>query len=212
MQTEDLINALKADNARQPISLGRTWQVALAGATLAAAVVFWLSLGPRPDFMAAAHTLRFLFKFVATLMLASTAFDLVRALSRPGSNVVRPALLMAAAPVTAALAVVTELVAVPSDQWRTVWWGTNISTCLTFIPLIGLVPLAVFLLALRHGAPTRPAVAGAVAGLLAGGLSATFYAAHCPDDSPLFVATWYSIAIAGLALLGTILGPRVARW
>lgn len=212
MQTEDLINALKADNARQPMSLGRTWGMALAGATLAAAVVFWLSLGPRPDFLAAAHTLRFLFKFVATLMLAVTAFHLVRALSRPGSDAMRPALLLVAAPVALAIAVIAELVAVPSARWGTVWWGTNISTCLTFIPLIGLVPLAVFLLALRHGAPTRPAVSGAVAGLLAGGLSATFYAAHCPDDSPLFVATWYSIAIAGLVLLGAILGPRVARW
>ncbi len=78
--------------------------------------------------------------------------------------------------------------------------------------LIGIGPLAVFLLALRHGAPTRPGLAGTVAGLLAGGLAATFYAAHCTDDSPLFVATWYSIAVAGLAALGGIIGRRVARW
>jgi hypothetical protein len=78
--------------------------------------------------------------------------------------------------------------------------------------LIGLGPLAVFLAALRHGAPTRPRLAGAVAGLLAGGIAATFYAAHCTDDSPLFVATWYSIAIAGLVALGAICGRRVARW
>ncbi|MDP9812634.1 hypothetical protein J2W42_005504 [Rhizobium tibeticum] len=86
------------------------------------------------------------------------------------------------------------------------------TTVPSFIPLIGLGPLAVFLAALRHGAPTRPRLAGAVAGLLAGGIAATFYAAHCTDDSPLFVATWYSIAIAGLAALGSVLGRRVARW
>ena len=40
-----------------------------------------------------------------------------------------------------------------------------------------------------YGVPTRPALAGAVAGLLAGGLAASFYAAHCTDDSPLFVTT-----------------------
>ncbi|NVP57686.1 NrsF family protein [Mycoplana rhizolycopersici] len=212
MQTEELINALKADSARQSMSLGRTWRVALACAALAAAVVFYILLGPRPDFATAAHTVRFMFKFVVMLMLASAAFGLLRALSRPGSNIALPALRLIAAPAVLGVAVAVELVVVPSDQWRAIWWGTNISVCLTFIPVIGIAPLAVFLLALRHGAPTRPAVAGAVAGLLAGGLSATFYAAHCTDDSPLFVATWYSIAIASLAFLGMILGPRIARW
>ena len=28
------------------------------------------------------------------------------------------------------------------------------------------------------------------------------YALHCPDDSPLFVAIWYVIATAGVAVLG----------
>jgi hypothetical protein len=65
---------------------------------------------------------------------------------------------------------------------------------------------------LRHGAPSRPTLAGAVAGLAAGGLAATFYAAHCTDDSPLFVATWYTIAIAVLTLLGALGASRIARW
>ncbi|TIM19365.1 MAG: DUF1109 family protein, partial [Mesorhizobium sp.] len=40
----------------------------------------------------------------------------------------------------------------------------------------------------------------------------TFYAAHCFDDSPLFVATWYTAAIAGLALLGALGGRFFIRW
>jgi hypothetical protein len=55
-------------------------------------------------------------------------------------------------------------------------------------------------------------LAGAVAGLLAGGLAATFYAAHCFDDSPLFVATWYTIAIIILAALGALGGRFFVRW
>jgi hypothetical protein len=212
MQTEQLINALKADATRQSMPLRRMWWIAMVAATVLAAIVFFLLIGPRPDFAAAAQTLRFLFKFVVTLLLAGIAFVLIRALSRPGADVRRPLFSLIAAPLVLGAAVAFELMTVPFQQWTTVWWGTNVSVCLTFIPVIGIAPLAVFLLALRHGAPTHPRLAGAVAGLLAGGLAATFYAAHCTDDSPLFVATWYSLAIAILALLGMVIGPRIARW
>jgi hypothetical protein len=61
-------------------------------------------------------------------------------------------------------------------------------------------------------APTRPALAGAVAGLLSAGLAATLYAAHCTDDSPLFVATWYTIATALVTAVGALIGSRVLRF
>ncbi|MEQ1524980.1 MAG: NrsF family protein, partial [Aestuariivirga sp.] len=64
----------------------------------------------------------------------------------------------------------------------------------------------------RHGAPPRPVSAGAVAGLLAGGIAATFYAAQCNDDSPLFVAVWYTLAIASLAAIGAVGARQFARW
>ncbi|MEN3149895.1 NrsF family protein [Neorhizobium sp. IRAMC:178] len=212
MQTNDLINALKADAAKSTMPLGYVWWVAMLAASIVAAVAFFVLIGPRPDFAVAAQTLRFLFKFVVTLILAVVAFALLRVLSRPGSNVRSAALWLLLPPVLIGAAVAAELFAVPSGQLVTVWWGKNVYVCLTFIPLIGLGPLAVFLAALRHGAPTRPGLAGGVAGLLAGSIAATFYAAHCTDDSPLFVATWYSIAIAGLVGVGMIVGRRVARW
>jgi hypothetical protein len=107
---------------------------------------------------------------------------------------------------------VLELFLVPQALWEARLVGTNSFACLTYIPLIGLGPLVLFLLTLGHGAPTRPAIAGAVAGVLAGGVAASFYAAHCTDDSPLFVVTWYSIAILGLAAVGAIAARRLARW
>ena len=212
MKTEDLINALKADTVSRSMPVSRAWWIAMAAATVLAAIVFFLLIGPRQDFAAAAHTVRFLFKFVITLLLVFSAFTVLKTLSQPGRRETQALLRLAAVPVVLCFAVTAELVAVPSQQWGAVWWGTNISICLTAIPAIGMAPLAVFLLALRHGAPTRPRLAGTMAGLLAGGLAATFYAAHCTDDSPLFVVTWYSIAIAGLAFVGMILGPRIARW
>jgi len=55
-------------------------------------------------------------------------------------------------------------------------------------------------------------MAGAVVGLLAGATGALFYAIHCPDDSPLFVAVWYTPPVTANAALGAIIGNHVLRW
>ncbi|HZC95311.1 MAG TPA: NrsF family protein, partial [Bradyrhizobium sp.] len=73
-------------------------------------------------------------------------------------------------------------------------------------------PLICLLAALRRGAPSNPGLAGAMAGLAAGGIAATFYAANCNDDSPLFVATWYPIAVLAVTLAGYFIGRRLLRW
>lgn len=212
MDTSELIRTLAAD-ARQPSpSLAALWWAAVATAVALAAVLFLVLLGPRPDIGAAVETPRFLFKFVFTITLAASAFAGVRVLSHPGDDWRKAVFYLAAAPALLAMAVLLELLALPAGSWRTAMIGTNSIACLTYIPLMGLAPLALFLQILRHGAPTRPAFAGAVAGLLAGGIAATFYAAQCTDDSPLFVATWYTIAILGLALLGAAGAARLVRW
>jgi hypothetical protein len=188
------------------------WWGAAGLAIALAAAVFFAMLGPRPDLAAAAETPRFLFKFLVTITLAVSAFGLARALSRPGESWRKAMPYLAAVPALIAIAVIVEIVVLPPDTWSGKLVGTNSVDCLTYIALIGIGPLAIFLLALSHGAPTRPAFAGAVAGLAAGGIAATLYAAQCTDDSPLFVAAWYTIAIAGLALIGAATAERFVRW
>lgn len=212
MRTEDLIKAISADARQAAMPTARVWWIAGAAAAVIAFVVFELALGPRPDIAHAVETVRFLSKFVFTLALTATAFVVIRAASMPGTHAGRLAPWLLLAPALVAVGVVLELAALAPADWMPRLVGTNMYVCLTYIPVIGVGPLAVFLAALRHGAPTRPGLAGAVAGLLAGGLAATFYAAQCIDDSPLFVATWYTIAILGLAVLGGVLGRFVARW
>jgi len=212
MKTDDLINALSADGRSAAMPLDRAWMLAAATAVVLAAIAFFVMLGPRHDITVAAQTTRFLFKFVVTTALAGSAWVAIRAASRPEGIGPKAVAGLALAPALIVGAIILELLSIPADQWRTRLVGTNYLLCLTFIPLIGLAPLALFLATLRHGAPARPALAGAVAGLLAGGVAATFYAAHCFDDSPLFVATWYSLAIVLLAVLGAIAGRLVARW
>ncbi|AWM29310.1 EXTRACYTOPLASMIC FUNCTION ALTERNATIVE SIGMA FACTOR (plasmid) [Sinorhizobium fredii CCBAU 25509] len=188
------------------------WTGATVGAMVIATTVFFAMLGPRADIASASQTLRFLFKFVVTIALAASAFGLLQILARPEAEPRRLLSCLAIAPALLAGGVGAELVVLSPDSWSARLVGTNSLICLTFIPLIGIGPLALLLLALRHGAPSRPTLAGAIAGLAAGGMAATYYAAHCTDDSPLFVATWYTIAVMLLALLGALAAPRVARW
>ena len=90
--------------------------------------------------------------------------------------------------------------------------GDNWLECLLSIPLIAIVPFAAIVWAVRQTAPTDLVRAGALAGLAAGGVSATAYALHCTDDSLPFVAVWYGGTIALCTLAGATLGPRLLRW
>ena len=189
MKTNELIKALNADSKMTAMPSHSVWRVALMVAVPVAAAVFFATIGPRPDFMLAAQTMRFLFKFVFTATLAVSAFLALRALSMPGIATGRVTRWLLAAPLLMAAAIAVELLLVPSGDWGRRLIGTNWAICLTFIPLIG-----------------------AVAGILAGSLAATFYAAHCTDDSPLFVATWYTLAIAALSGLGALIGRFYLRW
>jgi hypothetical protein len=212
MKTDDLIHAIAEDATPTGLNPQRRLALSLTGAVAAAAILFWLLLGPRGDALASLAEPRFVLKFVVTLGLAAAAIGLVLRLIRPGAapGLWRSALLLA--PGLLLIGIAGELLALPAERWLTVLIGVNSRVCLTYIPLMGLAPLGLILLALRSGAPTRPALTGAVAGLIAGGISAAFYASHCPDDSPLFVATWYVLAIAMLMALGALLGRRLLRW
>lgn len=212
MDTSDLIKALASDGQVPARSLSTVWVGAIGTSIAIAAVVFFTVLGLRSDIAVALETPRFLFKFLVTITLVVSAFGCVRALSRPGVPSHRAIACLAAAPALVLLAVIAELLLLQSNSWSTTMIGTNSMVCLTYIPLIGIGPLAVLLLALRHGAPTKPGLAGAVAGLLAGGIAATLYAAQCNDDSPLFVAVWYTPAIASLVVLGAAGARRLVRW
>ena len=210
MRTDDLIKAIAADTGRKEAPIGRTWLLGVGAAFAFAAVVFSILLGPRPDFQVVLSTVRFPLKFLLVAILLASTIPLVHSLARPGA---RPPMRAAlAAPAAALIAVLAELSALPREVWVTSWIGTNLWVCLTYIPLIGLGPLAILIAVLRKGAPTRPVLTGAMAGVVAGGVAAMFYAAHCTDDSPLFVAAWYSIAIGILAALGAIAGRYALRW
>lgn len=210
MRTDDLVQALVADRAavQRPIASQCAW--ALGIGLVVSATAFLVVLGPRPDIAWAAHTVRFDVKIVEVVLLAATAVALVLRVARPGA--VTGWQIVALAPALLLIAVVAELIAVPSGQWLVRMVGSNSMICLTAIPSLSLPLLAAFMIVLKRGAPTSRTAAGAIAGLAAGGLAAVLYATHCTDDSPLFVAVWYSIAIGGVTMVGALLGRVLLRW
>ena len=137
---------------------------------------------------------------------------LVWRLVRPGASTRLQIAALILVPIVLAGAVVAELVALPRPLWTPRLVGVNGLTCLLSIPFFAAPLLIAAIIALRHGAPTSPGLTGVVAGLFSGAVAAAIYAAHCPDDSPLFVALWYSIAIAGVAAVGGIAGRLALRW
>ena len=212
MKTTDLISALTADLDAKPAPLRRSFVVDVGVGFALSALFFFTFLGVRATFFASLDNPRFLFKFVVTATMAITGLVLVWRLSRPvgeggGAKIavwLAPALLIAACAI--------ELLVVPSTQWAARLIGHNAWHCLTLVPFMALAPLGGLLLALKHGAPSHPHLAGAAAAFAASGLSATLYAANCPDDSPLFVTTWYLLATAIVVTLGWFAGGRWLRW
>ena len=212
MKTDDLIRALTNDLGRAGPSIEQRFGSALLPGVLVALLLFAVTLGPRPDFMASMGEPRFIFKFVITLLLALCSAMLVWRLVRPGASTRLQTMAFVVVPVVLAAAVLAELVVLPRPLWGARLVGVNGLVCLISIPLFALPMLIAVILALRHGAPTRPGLTGVVAGLFAGAVAAAIYAAHCPDDSPLFVALWYSLAIAIVAAVGGIAGRFALRW
>ena len=45
-----------------------------------------------------------------------------------------------------------------------------------------------------------------------GGLATAVYAFHCTEDSPLFYAVWYVLAILAVTAVGALVGARALRW
>lgn len=210
MKTDELISILSNDG----LSRQRLWPNLALGAvvgTLVTATLFFAAIGFRPDIAQAVQTVRFLFKFVVTISLAATAVLVTFKLSRPDEDF-RSSSALLVAPILLVCAVGIELLVVPSGQWMSKLIGHNARICLTLIPLLSIGPLICFMAALRHGAPSDPGWTGATAGLAASGIAATFYASNCSDDSPLFVATWYPMAILAVSAAGYLIGRRVLKW
>jgi hypothetical protein len=212
METDQLIRSLAADNAHHARPVGFVLALALLLAAPISVAIFLTELGVRPDVMTAMRNPFFDLKFAVTLALAISAIAVSLHLSRPEASLQGWAWLLLI-PVGLLVAGIAGEMMMPQRLPMMIRMvGRNSMVCLTAIPAMSLPLLVAALSGLRHGAPTRPAISGAIAGLVSAGLAATLYASHCTDDSPLFVATWYTVSTALVTAIGALAGSRVLRF
>ncbi|CCD87622.1 conserved hypothetical protein; putative membrane protein [Bradyrhizobium sp. ORS 285] len=212
MDTDQLIRSLAADNAQRVLPVGIIMALALMAATPVSTAMLLIGLGIRPDIWLAVRNPFFDLKFVVTTALAIPALIISVHLSRPEASLHGWGWLLIAPIVVLIGGMTAEMMLPQRAPMMARLVGHNSMLCVSAIPVLSLPILGAALFGLRHGAPSRPAVAGGIAGLVSAGIAATLYAAHCTDDSPLFVATWYTIAAVVVAGLGALIGRRVLRY
>ena len=213
MKTEELVSLLARDvtpvkRAALPM---RLVLLALVGAGAAFAIlVAWL--GIRPDLAEAVTGPTYWMKTLYTLGVGVAGFALAERLSRPGARGRIGWALAGFFAIAIAAIAVSQLVSTPPDQLGAALMGSSWDKCPWRILVLSLPGLAVILWTMRRFAPTRPALAGAAAGLLAGGLAATVYGLHCQEIAAPFVALWYSLGMILSASVGALAGSRLLRW
>lgn len=144
--------------------------------------------------------------------LALSAGWLTARLSRPTAPCARPRCATAAVMITMTVIGALSLWLEPSDARMAALLGRSWLSCPWNVLALSVPALAAVLWAVRGLAPTRPRATGFSAGLLAGSLGAFGYSLSCPEASPAFVATWYTLGIVLTGIVGAALGPRVLRW
>jgi hypothetical protein len=213
MTIDTLIARLAAEAGPvRPHRVTAAMAVALAIGLSVAALLFALTFGPRNDLAAALVLPLVAAKTLLPLALGLMALALARTAVHPAARPGPAARAIWLVP-GLALAMFLWALALPPDVGRQMaFTGKSLAYCLPAIVGLSLPVTAALLLALRRGAPVRPAWAGALAGLASGGLAATIYSLYCTEDTPLFYAVWYSVGIGIAAALGALAGSRALRW
>lgn len=213
MKTDDLVDLLARNGAAADAdSVGRRYALALGWGAFGALLVMALTQGVRPDLDDAVRLPMFWVKLGFPAAVAGAALLAVTRLARPGVRL-RGAPALVALPVLAlwGLALVVLALA-PAGSREGLLLGFTWSECPWNIAVIALPAFGFALWAMRGLAPTRPALAGAASGLLAGAIGALAYALHCPEMDAPFLAVWYLAGMLIPAGAGALVGPLLLRW
>lgn len=212
MRTDDLVTLLARDarSAKAPAFGPRLAAAAAAGAAVSIAILaVWLGFRP---LMPAIHSPPFWMKAAYTSLLAVAGLIASVGLARPGGRIGAAVLLGAVTLAWLAMMAGHESMRAAPGEMPQLWMGVSWRVCPFRILALAAPIFAAVIWAMRRAAPTRPALAGAAAGLFAGAVGATVYGLYCEEATAAFVVAWYSLGLAACAAIGAAVGTRLLRW
>jgi hypothetical protein len=213
MKTDDLIALLAT--GLEPVQTGaarQRLQWAVLGGLMGGLLVMLAMYGVRKDIGAAMWLPMFWFKLAFPLAVALPALVLTARLGLPGMRAGRVWLALPLPWLAlSALALLALFNADPKARAALVL-GSTWASCAFNIALVSLPSFVGLLWAMKGLAPTRPALAGACAGLVAASLGTMVYALHCPEMQAPFLAVWYLLGMLIPTAAGALLGPKLLRW
>jgi len=212
MQTDELIAHLSG--GLEPVKRGtvaRTLALALLGGLAGSVLVMLVAIGLRHDLQSAMVSFGMWTKLVYTFVIAVFGFWLVERAGRPGAEMTRPALMLAL-PVLAIILLAALQLSAPGADMPVLIMGRSSRVCAFLVTMTALPTLMATFWALRQLAPTRLTLAGAGAGLFAGGVGAFVYSFHCTESTAPFIAIWYTLGVVLTTAIGAVLGRHLLRW
>ena len=213
MKTDELVALLATGAvAVDGHSVARRYATALVVGALAAVSMMVIVLGVRGDIVEAMKLPMFWVKLAFPATLGAAGLHAAIRLSRPGGRVGGVAGVLLVPAIAFWILAVCVLLATPSTERVGLIFGSTWKSCLIEVPKLAVPLFIAALWAMRGLAPTRLALAGAAAGLLAGGFAAAIYALHCPEMEAPFIGIWYSAGMLIPAFFGALIGPIVLRW
>jgi hypothetical protein len=213
MKTHDLISLLSQDAALAPSPSGaQKMTAAVLLATVTSSVLLFWFWGINKHLLEQMPSTVMLIKLIWLVVLCGFAWRVMLRLSQPG--------LSFGLGVWGLLAAWMTMVFLAIDQWQqaavfeksSLLWGTTWQVCSVSIAALAVPFLFASIWTLRDTAPTRPAWAGAAAGLVSGLLSALVYSLHCPETAYPFLLLWYVAGIAAMCGVGAVAGRYWLRW
>lgn len=213
MKTDDLVAMLAAGaGAVEPGAGARRYATALGWGAFGATLLMAIALGVRADLAQAVWLPMFWIKLAFPACLAAAALYAAARLSRPGVPLGRVPLALAA-PVLAIWLLAAFVVATAAAGEReALIFGATWNVCPPLVAMLSLPLFVAAMWAMQGLAPTRLALAGAAAGLLAGSAGALIYALHCPEMEAPFLAIWYLLGMLIPTAAGALVGPWLLRW
>ncbi|WP_090142802.1 NrsF family protein [Limnohabitans sp. DM1] len=212
MKTQDLIGLLAQDPMPAGPPVHQQLAKSLIGAAMVCTALVLVGFGINPDMGAMAVSPAFLTKM---LWLAAVAvfsgYGLLR-LARPGVSAGTTFWGLALALLAMMGLGLIQSMQASSEHRLALWMGSSWQVCSVSILGLSLPVLGGLLWALRQLAPTRPALAGAAAGAMAGSVAAACYSLHCTETSFAFFSAWYGGGMLLVSALGSLLGARLLRW